>query len=398
MPSEKIRIDQVLLQSGVRLSKEYLENTYGVQVEDAPADTQKKRAAKAQNRRVSDELLALYAPVAYALRDEMPSFAVPVEAWLRKIFAGKQKAVDGKSAHAVMDYLARAVDKGYGKTIVSLPFGEQAHTLLAELQYNAGTFAALKNHAQMQRPRTQQLKDERGRLREFPSVQGRWHWPSTSSTTSSGSGRNIMQPWELPEPPRSGSSTAKPKNATKTSNMWPSKTNARGKAHRVWDGIVLPIGHKFWEVHYPPNGWNCRCHAVSTDETANRKAPKTEQRPAPSVRHQLREAGEGIWGQASTLQGGWRGSGGRQGSTHRLPAKGGACMGTETPRGTALQKEGSGGAIYRGGRGEGTAAGAQREVFSTARAEGHQEATQGRRRGMEGTLRRERDGGTTKWT
>ena len=138
MPSEKIRIDQVLLQSGVRLSKEYLENTYGVEVEDAPADPQKKRA-KAQNRLVSDDLLALYAPVAYAWQDETSSFAVPVEAWLRKIFAGTQKTVDGKSARAVMDYLAQAVDKGYGKTIVSLPFGEQAHTLFAELQYNAGT-------------------------------------------------------------------------------------------------------------------------------------------------------------------------------------------------------------------------------------------------------------------
>ena len=44
MPSEKIKIDQVLLQSGVRLSKEYLENTYGVQVEGAPNDTQKKKS------------------------------------------------------------------------------------------------------------------------------------------------------------------------------------------------------------------------------------------------------------------------------------------------------------------------------------------------------------------
>ena len=167
MPSEKIKIDQVLLQSGVRLSKEYLENTYGVQVEDAPADTQKKRAAKAQNRLVSDEVLALYAPVAYALRDETPSFAVPIEAWLRKIFAGTQKAVDGKSARAVMDYLAQAVDKGYGKTIVSLPFGEQAHTLLRRTAIQRGHLRRPQKPRADARTRTQQLKDERGRLREF---------------------------------------------------------------------------------------------------------------------------------------------------------------------------------------------------------------------------------------
>jgi SPP1 gp7 family putative phage head morphogenesis protein len=30
--------------------------------------------------------------------------------------------------------------------------------------------------------------------------------------------------------------------------------------HRAWHGIILPIGHPFWKTHYPPNGFNCRCH------------------------------------------------------------------------------------------------------------------------------------------
>jgi len=29
--------------------------------------------------------------------------------------------------------------------------------------------------------------------------------------------------------------------------------------HRKMDGIVLPANHKFWQTHYPPNGYNCRC-------------------------------------------------------------------------------------------------------------------------------------------
>ena len=29
--------------------------------------------------------------------------------------------------------------------------------------------------------------------------------------------------------------------------------------HRAWNAIVLPIDHPFWETHYPPNGWKCRC-------------------------------------------------------------------------------------------------------------------------------------------
>lgn len=29
--------------------------------------------------------------------------------------------------------------------------------------------------------------------------------------------------------------------------------------HRQWNGIVRPLTDPFWSVHYPPNGWGCRC-------------------------------------------------------------------------------------------------------------------------------------------
>lgn len=29
--------------------------------------------------------------------------------------------------------------------------------------------------------------------------------------------------------------------------------------HASWDGTILPVDHPWWETHYPPNGWNCRC-------------------------------------------------------------------------------------------------------------------------------------------
>ena len=30
-------------------------------------------------------------------------------------------------------------------------------------------------------------------------------------------------------------------------------------AHAAWDGIVRPVGDLFWDTHFPPNGWRCRC-------------------------------------------------------------------------------------------------------------------------------------------
>ncbi|MBP6897396.1 MAG: minor capsid protein [Pseudacidovorax sp.] len=29
--------------------------------------------------------------------------------------------------------------------------------------------------------------------------------------------------------------------------------------HRAWNGLVYPVDDAFWQTHYPPNGWGCRC-------------------------------------------------------------------------------------------------------------------------------------------
>lgn len=37
--------------------------------------------------------------------------------------------------------------------------------------------------------------------------------------------------------------------------------------HRLLDGIVRPVTDKFWNVHYPPNGWRCRCDVLKREES-----------------------------------------------------------------------------------------------------------------------------------
>ncbi len=29
--------------------------------------------------------------------------------------------------------------------------------------------------------------------------------------------------------------------------------------HAAWQGLILPADHPFWQTHYPPNGWGCKC-------------------------------------------------------------------------------------------------------------------------------------------
>ena len=37
--------------------------------------------------------------------------------------------------------------------------------------------------------------------------------------------------------------------------------------HRNWNNTVLPVNHKFWNSHYPPNGWGCRCSVRGASES-----------------------------------------------------------------------------------------------------------------------------------
>jgi len=43
--------------------------------------------------------------------------------------------------------------------------------------------------------------------------------------------------------------------------------------HLAWDGLILPINDPWWETHYPPNGWGCRCRAVVETAPGKDAAP-----------------------------------------------------------------------------------------------------------------------------
>lgn len=36
--------------------------------------------------------------------------------------------------------------------------------------------------------------------------------------------------------------------------------------HREWHGTILPVDHPWWDTHFPPCGWNCRCTVMQLSE------------------------------------------------------------------------------------------------------------------------------------
>lgn len=45
--------------------------------------------------------------------------------------------------------------------------------------------------------------------------------------------------------------------------------------HARWDSIILPIDDPFWDTHYPPNGWGCRCTVRTLNDRQLKRAGKT---------------------------------------------------------------------------------------------------------------------------
>jgi len=41
--------------------------------------------------------------------------------------------------------------------------------------------------------------------------------------------------------------------------------------HESWDGLILPKNDPFWDSHFPPNGWGCKCYTRAVTENQRKK-------------------------------------------------------------------------------------------------------------------------------
>ena len=54
--------------------------------------------------------------------------------------------------------------------------------------------------------------------------------------------------------------------------------------HEAWGGTLLPVDHPWWNDHFPPNGWRCRCRVRPlTEAEARRRGGPTDPPPRREV-------------------------------------------------------------------------------------------------------------------
>lgn len=160
----------------------------------------------------------------------------------------------------IFSLLGQGVDIGY--QLPGVMGGQQ--DLLRQLRYNAAVFSIFKKH-DFDTQIVALLIDEQGQIRSRDSfiqeaakisTKHLKQWFRTEYDQAIGTA-NMARKWRDFQ----GNKDLYPHLEYKA--VMDDRTRPQ---HRAWDGIILPIDHPFWNTHYPPNDWGCRCDAVQTDK------------------------------------------------------------------------------------------------------------------------------------
>lgn len=51
----------------------------------------------------------------------------------------------------------------------------------------------------------------------------------------------------------------------------PSSSERKRPLHMEWYGVLLRVDHPWWQTHFPPNGWFCKCHFEQVSDLMMRR-------------------------------------------------------------------------------------------------------------------------------
>jgi len=179
----------------------------------------------------------------------------------KDIYTGKFKGdIDPELTTLVAGKLKDAVIQGYGASLPEVAYNSPDWNMIANLDKNVYQFAAAKNYQNL-KDITTALKDNDGNIRSFKefreaagkiSYQYNTDWLNTEYNTAIGCGQ------------MAGRWVDFQKNADSMPYLQyvTAGDDRVREEHAVLDGVIKRIDDPFWDIYYPPNGYNCRCDVI----------------------------------------------------------------------------------------------------------------------------------------
>lgn len=200
-------------------------------------------------------------------------FDINLASFVKSIFEGKLKK--GEISKPVFniynEILQAAISEGYE----NVPDSDKA--FYNELSYNQSVFAAFKTHS-IGDDLAKLLTDEKGELRTFSEFQ-----KAVNPLLD-----NYNQNWlraEYNTSVASAQAAKKWQDIQRDKDLFPylefrtQNDNAVRSEHKRLHGIIRKVDDAFWNTHYPPLGFNCRCTVRKLEEGTETKLPKDLPQP-----------------------------------------------------------------------------------------------------------------------
>ena len=178
----------------------------------------------------------------------------------------------------VNEYLQKGLTEGYGTA-----YTEPDKILLEKLRTNIYTFSAFRDYSIVS-DMARFLFDSKGNLRTFADFK-------RDALQIHKAYNELWLQAEYNTTVASGQAAAKWVTIIADREQFPLLTyktqgdNNVRDAHRKLNGITLPIEHPFWNTHYPPNAWQCRCFVTQrnadAEQTPSEKVTDIPNPPSP---------------------------------------------------------------------------------------------------------------------
>ena len=174
------------------------------------------------------------------------------------------QSLDLVTYQKVAEKLTNGVYNGFGKTLTDVVWNSPDYTMLNSLRNNVYVFSGAKQYHQV-REMVDAIYDK-DRIKPFSE------YKKTGTDIFKNYNENYLRAEynAAISQSRSASMWMDIESNKELLPMLEYVTVGDGRVrpeHAMLDRIKRPVDDKFWNNYFPPNGWNCRCTTLQSDDT-----------------------------------------------------------------------------------------------------------------------------------